>query len=92
MSGSANYLHDEIVNEKDFRVTYKYKKVSYVRSLHRYSKLNIDNEICQYEDATHIINQIDFGFDAFLVFEKTIKDETKRKDIGGKSTQCFGCS
>ena len=79
-------MKDELTNEDDYRVTYKYKKRNRTIYLSNYAKSDVNYEKCQF-DATHVVTELIYGFDAFLVFEKTIKNHTKRKDIGGKTFQ-----
>ena len=71
-----------MTNEEDYRVTYQYKKRNYTNFLNNHNGVNFDK--CDFEGATHVITELTFGYDAYLVFEKTIHDITKRKDIGGK--------
>ena len=63
-------------------MTYQYKKRNYTNYLYTHNGVNFDK--CDFEGATHVITTLTYGYDAYLVFEKTIHDITKREDIGGK--------
>ena len=84
-------MEDELKHEEDYRVTYKYKKTNKTRWLASYNKRDVDYEKCNVEGATHVITQLTHGFDAYLVFEKTIANHTNRRVVGGESLKqsCF---
>ena len=35
------------------------------------------------EDATHVITEIQYGSDAYFIFEKEVKDDEKKTDVSG---------
>ena len=78
-------MEDELTNEDDYRVTYKYKKRNYTLFLSQATAKDVNHGMCDIEDATHFITEITYGFDAYLVFEKTIRNHAKRQTIGGKT-------
>ena len=78
-----------MTNEEDYRVTYQYKKTNHTNFLHNHNEVNFDK--CDFEGATHYIIEMTYGYDAYLVFEKTIANRTNRRVVGGESLKqsCF---
>ena len=84
ISGSASYLNDEIETDEYVRMTFKFSKKGRQVSV-RSGKSVIDPTACADESsgATHVITEVKYGFNAFLLFQMK-KSETKTKqDIGG---------
>ena len=89
ISGSANYLNDEIETDEYVRMTFKFsKKGRQVSVRSDSSKTTKISKICtdahsKKLPATHVITEVKYGFNAFLLFQtKKSKKETKQ-DIGG---------
>ena len=82
-------MEDELKHEEDYRVTFKYKKTNSAIWLHNIR--DVDYDKCDFEGATHVITELRHGFDAYLVFEKTIANRTNRRVVGGESLKqsCF---
>ena len=73
-------------NVEDVRVTYKYNKIN--SSLSISDNLIVNHNKCNLEDATHVVTQITTGFNAYMVFEKTLRETEKKRIVEGKSCVC----
>ena len=91
ISGSASYLNDEISTDEFVRMTYKFSKKGKQVTVKSDSANTIKiDEVCAEIGsdgklpATHVITEVKYGFNAFLLFQTKKTKKTTKQDIGGK--------
>ena len=89
VSGSAKFLHDKTSSSRQSRVTLQYKCTS------RFEQLTMDfqdKELMQNTEqvfsskisiATHIVTGVEYGADAFFVFDKEVSENEEFKEVHG---------
>ena len=86
VSGSAKYLKDRTSSSHQERVTLNYKCTTKFEQL-TMSQLGKGNfqhpDIFDSGDATHVVTGIEYGGNAFLVFDKQHTESKSKKDIRG---------
>ena len=86
MSGSANYLSDEVYSEDWVRMTFVFKKKSKQSQIVSIES-TLHDEACDPKiGATHVVTEIKTGFNAFLLFESKTTTQTTKKEMGGDLT------
>ena len=83
MSGSANYLHDEVFSEDWVRMTFAYKKKGKARQVVSSESVILDSACDDKLGATHVVTEVKTGFNAFLLFESKTTTKTTKKEMGG---------
>ena len=81
MSGSASYINDEVQTDEYVRMTFSYRmKGTQVTIVSDES--TIDSSACAL-DATHVVTELKYGFNAFLLFESKESDSYSKTEIEG---------
>ena len=77
-------MHDEKKYSRSVRDTMKYHTTSKQKQLIP-NETTKNNWICAKKDldATHVISEVTYGFNAFLMFEKAYDKTEQAKEIGG---------
>ena len=89
ISGSANYLNDEITTDEYVRMTFKFSKKGRQETIRSDSSKTIKiSKICtdahdKKLPATHVITEVKYGFNAFLLFQTKKSNKQTKQDIGG---------
>lgn len=81
VSGSAKYLHEEKAKQEDERLTFVFKKRSKQVTIDGNALIN--KNLCNTEGATHVITDVIYGSNAYLSFDKSVNDFSKKKEIAG---------
>ena len=82
MEGSAAYLNDEVETDEHVRMTFSYKMKG--RQVIAKSAESIqDSEMCTVVGATHVVTEVKYGFNAFLLFEKEATEDISKEEISG---------
>ena len=83
LSGSASYLKDDIETDEHVRMTFSYTKKG--RQLTAKSSESIqDFNMCEEGlGATHVVTEVKYGFNAFLLFEKKVSKKMSKQEIAG---------
>ena len=82
ISGSASYVKDEIETEEYVRMTFSYrKKGKQITAISEESIL--DDSACSINGATHVVTELKYGFNAFLIFEMEETESYSKQDIEG---------
>ena len=80
MSGTAAYLNDEIETDEYVRMTFSYNmKTTQVTAV---SDENTIHTAACTADATHVITEVKYGFNAFMTFEVEKFEDEKDHNIG----------
>ena len=84
ISGSASYLNDEIETDEYVRMTFKFSKKGRQVSV-RSDKSVINPTACAdvSSGATHVITEVKYGFNAFLLFQIKKSEASTKQEIGG---------
>lgn len=82
VDGAAKFFRDEKSSAKQCRVTLHYTTTSHFEQL-TVDQLN-NVEFPYDQDATHVVTGITYGADAFFVFDRTVSEDEKFKDIHQK--------
>ena len=85
-NGAVEYLHNKKAsNNVARRVSIKFSATSHTDQLMSSTPVNIKcPENLKRAGATHIVTRIDYGADAYLVFERELDSEDHRLEIEGK--------
>ena len=84
IGGAGKYLNDERTSERQARVTLKYSCTS------RFEQLTMEQigsiqypKVLDNNKATHVVTGITYGTDAFFVFDRSVTESEKTKNISG---------
>merc|ERR1712223_365971 len=81
ISGSASYVNDQIETDEYVRMTFSYHKKGKQVTADS-GKSVIDSSMCEL-GATHVVTEVKYGFNAFMVFESKESDSYSKQDIAG---------
>ena len=82
MSGTAAYLNDEIETDEYVRMTFSYNmKTTQVTAV---SDENTIHTAACTADATHVITEVKYGFNAFMIFEVQESTSESKEMIAGE--------
>ena len=82
MSGTAAYLNDEIETDEYVRMTFSYNmKTTQVTAV---SDENTIHTAACTADATHVITEVKYGFNAFMIFEVQETTSESKEMIAGE--------
>ena len=84
VDGAANYLRDEKHSNKQSRVTLQYSSTTQVEQLSMDQIGDVQfPEMLNDQDVTHVVTGIQYGADAFFVFDCLLKEGEKMIDVYG---------
>ena len=87
MPGSGKYLDDRKTSSKQARITLQYKSTS------RYESLTMEQlgtegiehpDVFEKDLATHVVTGIEYGADAFFVFDRQVSSNETVRDVEGR--------
>ena len=82
MEGSASYLNDEIETDEHVRMTFSFKKKGR-QVIANSAESTIDSEMCKVAGATHVVTEVKYGFNAYLLFESKESEDLSKEEIAG---------
>merc|ERR550519_2293822 len=90
VSGGAQYLHDQNYNENTVQSTLIYKATTRSEQM-PYGVALTNPELCSHVTTdpsadvmpTHVVTEIVYGLNGFMVFKKHFKTNTEKKEISG---------
>ena len=83
ITGTAEYLNDEIQNDEFVRMTFSYNMIG--KQVTAIAAENIQNSAaCDSDDATHVVIEVKYGFNAFLLFETQSSETYSKEMIAGE--------
>ena len=92
VEGAASYLNDQKSSKKQSRVTLQYTSTT------RFVQLTMDQigdiefpDVLNDQDATHVVTGIQYGADAFFVFDRSIEGAETMHDVHGKMEASIKC-
>ena len=84
VSGAAKYMEDRKSSEQQARVTLKYTSTTHFEELTMEQIQSIQYpEVFDDVDATHIVSAVQYGSDAFFVFDYHVSTSEKIRDVQG---------
>ena len=85
VGGSAKYVYSLKASSNVARMILRYSCTSYFEQLTMEQLGNIQYpEILEKQEATHVVTGIEYGADAFFVFETELQKREKKQEIQGK--------
>lgn len=86
IEGAGKYLYDRKSSQHQARVTLQYKSTTSSEAL---TMNHLDFKSIQFPDvmdddhATHVVTQVDYGADAFLVFDRLVRESENLQEVHG---------
>ena len=81
VSGSANYLREDVTSQEVVRVTSSYNRRN--RTMTIGNNLDVYADSCNFEKATHVVTEVTYGFNSYFSFEKTVTNSSTKQEIEG---------
>ncbi|CAG0885349.1 unnamed protein product [Darwinula stevensoni] len=92
VSGSGKYLDDRKSSSKQARIVLQFKSKSCFKGL-TMEQLGTDGiehpEVFEKDIATHVVTRIEYGADAFFVFDREVSSNETVRDVEGKLNVAF---
>ena len=89
ISGSAEYLHDEQLDENKVRTTLSYKattraeKMPYEVPVENINLCKLVTDTTQKLRPTHVVTEVVYGLNGYMLFEKEFRSQSEKRKIAG---------
>jgi len=82
VSGSAKYISDDVAKSSEVNVALNYHTSKFKQYIPLSTPLD-QTSYCSVKQFTHAVTSISYGLNAHFVFKKTVKDKSKKTELGG---------